>query len=124
MEIKDYFENTKGTGVISTADSQGKVNSAIYSRPHVFDDGTWAFIMRDRLTHHNLASNPHACFLFKEDGPGYNGKRFHLTKLREEENSELVKTLRRRQYSGDETATRFLVVFRVDTQLPLIGSGD
>jgi hypothetical protein len=124
MEIKDYFENTKGTGVISTADSQGKVNSAIYSRPHVFDDGTWAFIMRDRLTHHNLASNPHACFLFKEDGPGYNGKRFHLTKLREEENSELVKTLRRRQYSGDETATRFLVVFQVDTQLPLIGSGD
>jgi hypothetical protein len=42
MELKDYFENTKGLGVLSTADNHGKVNSAIYSRPHVMEDGSLA----------------------------------------------------------------------------------
>jgi hypothetical protein len=123
MELKDYFEKTKGIGVLSTADGDGKVDAAIYARPHILDDGSWAFIMRDRLTHHNLQSNPHAAFLFKEDSPGYKGKRFFLTKAREEENSDLLQELRRRQYPGDENATRFLVVFKVDRELPLVGGG-
>ena len=57
MDLKAYFENASGFGVMATADGEGRTNAAIYSRPHVFDDGTWAFIMRDRLTHHNLQSN-------------------------------------------------------------------
>ncbi|MCU0557215.1 MAG: pyridoxamine 5'-phosphate oxidase family protein [Desulfobacterales bacterium] len=122
MDLKDYFENTKGFGVLSTADSAGKVDAAIYARPHILDDGSWAFIMRERLTHHNLQSNPHAAFLFKEDSPGYRGKRFFLTKTREEEDSDLLQSLRRRQYLGDENATRFLVVFRVEQELPLVGA--
>ena len=74
MELKDYFENTKGVGVIATADKDGKVNAAVYARPHFLEDGTLAFIMRDRLTHSNIQSNPHAAYLFIENGPGYNGK--------------------------------------------------
>ena len=30
------------------------------------DDGTLAFIMRDRLTHQNITENPHAAYLFVE----------------------------------------------------------
>ena len=56
--LKDYFENTNGVGVMATADKEGKVNTAVYSRPHFLEDGSVAFIMRDRLTHHNLQSNP------------------------------------------------------------------
>ncbi len=78
--LKEYFESTKGSGVLATADSSGKVDAAIYSRPHFLEEGTLAFIMRDRLTHHNLQSNPHATFLFMEDGPGYNGKRLVFEK--------------------------------------------
>ena len=70
-ESCEYFKNTKGIGVLSTADDSGKVNSAIYSRPHILDDGGIAFIMRDRLTHHNLTENPRAAYLFVEEGPGY-----------------------------------------------------
>ena len=40
MELKEYFENIKGLGVMSTADSNGKVNSAVYSRPHFMKDGS------------------------------------------------------------------------------------
>ena len=80
--LKEYFENTKGMSVIATADSEGKVNMAIYSRPHFLEEGSLAFIMRDRLTHHNLQTNPHAAYLFVEEGPGYKGKRLHLKKSR------------------------------------------
>jgi len=122
--LKKYFENIKGTGVIATADADGKVNTAVYSRPHFLEDGSLAFIMRDRLTHYNLQSNPHAAYLFMEEGPGYKGKRLHLTKIREEENSERIRTLARRQYRNEKEGGRFLVSFQVDKELPLIGAGE
>lgn len=50
-ELMAYFENAKGLGVIATSDKEGKVNAAVYSRPHFLEDGSLAFIMRDRLTH-------------------------------------------------------------------------
>ncbi|MEK6196420.1 MAG: pyridoxamine 5'-phosphate oxidase family protein [Deltaproteobacteria bacterium] len=124
MEIKEYFENTKGTGVMATADSDGKVDTAIYARPHFMDDGSIALIMRDRLTHHNLESNSHACYMFIEKGPGYKGKRLFLTKLREEKDSELLQSLRRRQYIDKSDESKFLVFFKIDKELPLVGAGE
>ncbi len=123
MALKDYFETTNGTGVLATADGDGKVNAAVYSRPHVMEDGILAFIMRDRLTHHNLQSNPHATYLFVEEGPGYKGKRLYLTKAREEQDSELLDSLRRRQYIDEKDESKFLVLFQLDKELPLIGDG-
>jgi hypothetical protein len=126
MELKEYFETTKGTGVLATADSEGKVDAAIYSRPHFFEDGTLAFIMLERLTHHNLQSNPHAAYLFKESGPGYKGKRLFLTKIREEKDSELADKLKRQCPTPEKDKAkgpRFLVVFKLDKVLPLIGAG-
>jgi len=126
MELKDYFENTKGLGVLSTADNDGKVNSAIYSRPHVMEDGSLAFIMRDRLTHRNSESNPNAVYLFREDGPGYNGKRLYLTKIREEQDSNLIDSLSRRSYPSDQDRreSRFLVYFNLEKERPLVGDSE
>jgi len=124
MELKHYFENTKGVGVLATADADGKVDAAIYARPHFMEDGTLAIIMRDRLTHHNLQSNPHATFLFIEDGPGYKGKRLFMTKLREEKDSELLNSLRSRQYLDEKEEAKFLVFFKLDKELPLVGAGN
>ena len=123
MELKEYFEDTAGSGILATADSDGKVDAAIYARPHVMDDGTIALIMRDRLTHFNLQSNPHACYMFIEKGPGYRGKRFFLTKTREEEDSELLHSMRRRQYINEKDESKFLVFFKIDRELPLVGAG-
>jgi len=124
MNLKDYFENTKGLGVLATADSGGKVDAAVYSRPHVMDDGTLALIMRDRLSHHNLQSNPHATYLFREESPGYKGKRLFMTKLREEQDGNLLAELRRRQFVDETDETKFLVFFKIDQELPLVGSGN
>lgn len=126
MELKEYFDNKKGIGVLATADSEGRVNAAVYSRPHFMDDGNIAFIMADRLTHKNLQSNPHAVYLFKEDGDKYVGKRLYLTKIKEEQNGSLIDKIRRKREYKDgrryETKSKFLVYFKIDKVLPLVGS--
>jgi len=124
MNLKDYFEEAQGLGVLATADSEGKVDVAVYSRPHVMDSDTVAFIMRDRLTHHNLQSNPHAAYLFTEAGEKYVGKRLFLTKIREEQDTELAHRLRRRKYPDDKKESLFLVFFGINKILPLIGPGE
>ena len=124
MELKEYFENTEGRGILATADGDGKVDTAIYARPHFMDDGTIALIMRDRLSHHNLQSNSHACYMFVEKGRGYRGKRLFLSKVREEQDSELLQSLRRRQYIVEKDESKFLVFFKIDKELPLVGAGD
>ncbi len=123
MNLKEYFENTDGFGVLATADGEGKVDAAVYARPHFMADGSIAMIMRDRLTHHNLQSNPHATYLFREASPGYKGKRLFLTKVGEEQDTELLESLRRRQYIDEKDEAKFLVYFKLDKELPLIGPG-
>jgi hypothetical protein len=125
MELKAYFESTNGLGILSTADDKGRVDAAVYSRPHVMEDGTVAFIMRDRLTHSNLQSNPHAAYLFMEKGAGYQGKRLFLTKVSEEQDSSRLAELRRRSYppEKDRRESNYLVFFKIDRILPLVGSG-
>lgn len=128
MKLNEYFENAKGLGVLATSDVSGKVNAAVYSRPHFTDEGDEkmvAFIMADRLSHANIQTNPHAAFLFVEEGQRYVGKRLHLTKVREETSEELVAAICRRcNYNmyGSESL-RYVVFFKVDEVLPLIGPG-
>lgn len=125
MTLSEYFENVKGRGVLATADSKGNVDVAVFSRPHFIDENTIAYIMRDRLTHENLRSNPQAAFLFMEAGEKYTGKRLYLTKIKEETDPEVIKkTQWRKSYvdpDNDQNAKRFLVYFKIDKVLPLIG---
>ena len=78
MDLKTYFEKTKGSGIVATAD---------------------------------------------KEGPGYKGKRLFLTKVREEQDSALLKSLRRRQHINTEDKSKFLAFFRVDKELSLVGAG-
>ncbi len=127
MKLADYFEKVKGYGVFATADSEGKVNVAALSRPTVMDDGTVAFIMSGHLTHHNLQSNPHAAYYFVEKGGNFGGKRLYLTKVREEEDSELIETIRKKRYpiftTKYDNESKYVVFFTVDTILPLVADG-
>jgi len=124
MHWKTYFTNTKGTGYLATADRAGKVDIAVYSRPHVFEDGTLAFGMGDRLTHANLAENPHAVYAFNEGH--YQGVRLYLEKLREETSGLLLEEIRANadEIVGSGTAefVKFVVHFRVVKDLPLVGT--
>ena len=77
--------------------------------------------MRDRLSHNNLASNPHAVYLFIEDGPGYTGKRLYMTRINEEKNSERIHTLKRRKSKSNTGEDMFLVFFELNHERPLVG---
>jgi len=119
--IQEYLESRKGIGILATADGNGKVDAAIYSRPHFLEEGTLAFVMRDRLTHHNLQSNPSATFLFIEEGTVLKGKRLFLQKVREENNPDLIKKIKRRKTADENEEPMYLVYFTLDRELPLIG---
>jgi hypothetical protein len=124
MSLSDYFENVQGRGILATSDSDGTVDLAIYAKPYVIDETTVAFVMRERLTHQNLKSNPHAAYMFMEQGDLYTGKRLYLTKIREETNTSLVEMLRRKQpeiCSLYDDSNKYLVHFQVNDVWPLVG---
>jgi len=125
MKLSEYFEKTKGRGVIATSDSKGKVGTAVYGRPHFINEKTIAFIMADRLMHKNLQSNPHAAYLFMESGERYVGKRLYLTKIKEVKDRALIDKIRRKEscpvYTVYKDTIKYLVYFRINKMLPLIG---
>jgi hypothetical protein len=90
------------------------------------NEKTAVFITADHLMYKNLQSNPNASYLFVEEGSGYKGKRLYLTKIKEEADPDLVKQLRRRGCCPvDESykqGKRFVVYFKVNKVLPLIGA--
>ncbi len=120
-QLEAYFRDTAGSGVLSTASSDGRVNSALYAKPRFFEDGSVAFIMLDRLSHHYVANNPYAAYLFLEDAEGYRGVRLHLRMLREELNTPRIEALLSdagRSYVGNKD--RYLVFFTIEQVLPLV----
>jgi hypothetical protein len=125
MNLSEYFENVTGHGVLATANSEGKVNVAIYSRPHFINEETIAYIMTERLTHENLRSNPHAAYIFIEAGEKSVGKRLYLSRIKEETDPEAISKIRwRKSYivpEEQQKEKRYLVYFRIDKVLPLIG---
>ncbi len=125
MKLSEYFEKTKGRGIIATADSKGKVGMAVYGRPHFINEKTIALIMADRLMHKNLQSSPYAAYLFMEAKERYVGKRLYLKKIKEEKDKSLIDKIRRREsgpaYTVYKDQIKHLVYFRIDKVLPLIG---
>ena len=127
MSLKDYFENARGMGVLATADADGKVNVAVYARPHFLDasdENTASFIMNERLSYANIQANPNAAYLFTEEGDEYVGKRLSLTKIGQNDDQEEIKPLRRRNLPDEcyEGKTQHLVHFRIERVRPLIGT--
>jgi len=125
MKLSEYFEKMDGHGVIATSDSKGKVGAAVYARPHFINEKTVAFVMADRLMHKNLQSNPHASYLFMESNKEDAGKRIYLTKTKEEADRKRVdEMLRKDTCPADEgyiKGKRYLVYFKIDKVLPLVG---
>jgi hypothetical protein len=124
MNLKDYFTEYTGIGVLATADKNGVVNTAIYARPHVFEDSTLGFIMRDRLSRKNLLENGHASYLFLENEGPYKGVRLRLNLIGESTDHELLSNISRshggkRDKPADEQ--RFFVTFSLEKCFSLIG---
>lgn len=121
MNLEEYFRQVKGTGILATANDEGVVNAAVFSTPHIIEDGVIAFLMNDHLSHENLKVNKNAAYLFIEETDAWQGVRLHLRKMREERNTELARALVRRNRRDPEEADLNLVFFKIEQILPLIG---
>jgi len=124
MKLSEYFEQTDGTGILSTTDSNGNVDCAIYATPHVMDEETVAFIMRPRVSYYNVQQNARAAYMFIEKGPGCKGRRLYLQRVREEDDAQKINAMRRTEKGGDADKAK-LVYFKVIGARPLVGdNGD
>jgi hypothetical protein len=117
MKMSEYFENTKGYGVLSTADSEGHVDATFYSLPICEDEETVTFIMFDHLTHKNIQANPFASFLFIEEGTkGLKGKRLSLKKYREDSDSTVIDRFFKEKNIDKKyrSQSKFIVYFKIE----------
>ena len=124
MDLKKFFTEHTGTGVFASADKNGIVNTAIYARPHIFDDATLGFIMRHRLSRKNIHENGNASYLFIEKGDSYKGARLRLKLIGETTDHALLSNVPRSHGTDGDNATaeqRFLVTFSVEKCFSLIG---
>jgi hypothetical protein len=123
MDLIEYFNSKKGFGILATADAEGNVDGAPYSKPHFEDSDTVKFIMGDRLSYKNLQSNAHAAFIFKEEG-SFEGKRLFLSKIKEDHDDDLINELMKQYhpdwYEAYKDKKKFLVYFKIDKVLPLV----
>ena len=123
MNLAELFSNT-GLGVMSTASSDGTVNSAVYARPHVIDESTLVWGMTDRRTFRNVSENPRAAYLFRASGPGFSGVRLTLELIRVENQGELLAEIKRNTDQivgpGAGAAVAHAVWFRVTEVRPLV----
>jgi hypothetical protein len=122
MNLHDYFETTNGYGTLATSSKDGQVNIAIYAKPHMIDENSLGFIMRNRRSYGNLQTNPTAAYLYIEKDGGYLGKRLHLTKIREDKDQDAIDAIRRKQrtHTGPDSDST-LVIFQIDEIRPAVG---
>jgi hypothetical protein len=128
MGLGEYFKGVGGHGVLATADSDGKVDVALYAIPYVVDESTIAFIMADRQTRRNLLANPHAAYLYKAPGEGFEGRRLFLTMEKELRGDEVTDPELSGKYGRAcqeyPAETLSVVYFKVDKAVPLVGGAN
>lgn len=115
--LQNWFQEAKGLGVMSTADSEGRPNAALFARPHFLQNGLLGFVMLSRKTLANLEANPHACFLYAKEGPGYEGVRLYLKRVETIEDEAAIEAMIHRRFELKKP--RVLMLFKLEKALKL-----
>jgi hypothetical protein len=124
MNLKSYFQEHEGIGILATCDPNATVNMALYVKPLIINQTTIALVMRQRLSHQNLKADSHAAYMFIENGLDYKGIRLYLTMQREEINQSVVEAMRKEQpliYPDNDDSEKYLVFFMVNRVRSLVG---
>jgi len=123
MKLTEHLE-PGGVGVMATAGVDGAVNTAVYSRPHVIDEGTAAWGMTEGRTYRNVRGNPNASYMYIFPGGGYQGVRLTLRRKEIQESGSILEMIRARtrESSGEEAATavKYVAFFEILEKRPLV----
>ncbi len=68
VKLMEYFNKQPRLGTLSTADKNGKINSAYFGSPRMVDDKTIFMGLGNNRTFANLQDNPNAMFMVMEPG--------------------------------------------------------
>ncbi len=132
MNLKSYFEQHEGVGILATCDPNTFVDVAVYAKPLVVDRTTVAFVMRQRLSHQNVKEHFRAAYMFIEKTQeyktceDYKGIRLYLTLQREEINQSVIEEMHKKDpciYPEEDDSEKYLVFFSVSHVRPLAGDG-
>ncbi|GFO70084.1 hypothetical protein GMLC_36630 [Geomonas limicola] len=123
MKLAELFPEG-GRGIIATANTQGVINQAVFAVPHVINEETLAWGFSEGRSLLNLRENPHASYLYLAPTRGYSGWRLSLTMKKEEQEGEVLESIRAgaRNAAGPQAgaALRAVVYFTVDEVRPLM----
>ena len=81
-QLMEYFNKQPRLGSLSTADSNGKVNSAYFGSPRMIDEKTIFMGLGNNRTFANLQANSSAVFMVMEPGQtiaDWKGVRIYVT---------------------------------------------
>ena len=80
--LMEYFNKQPRLGTLSTADKNGKVDSAYFGSPRMIDEKTIFMGLGNNRTFANLQDNPQAMFMVMEPGKtiaDWKGVRIYVT---------------------------------------------
>ena len=81
-KLMEYFNRQPRLGTLSTADKNGKVDSAYFGSPRMIDEKTIFMGLGNNRTFANLQDNPQAMFMVMEPGESiadWKGVRLYVT---------------------------------------------
>jgi hypothetical protein len=128
--LMDFFNKQPRLGTLSTADKNGKVNSAYFGSPQMVDEKTIVMGIGNNRTLANLRENPSGVFLVMEPGktlPEWRGVRIYATMTECQTEGEKLDGIRAKiaEKAGANAARMMFaaVTFRIDEVRPLADFG-
>jgi hypothetical protein len=129
-KLMEYFNKQPRLGVISTSNSEGQVDSAVYGSPQMIDEKTVIVAFARGRTFANLEENPHAVFMIMEPGEGlsdWKGVRVYLKMLEYADSGPRLETYKSQmaRIVGEQAAGMIAVLatFEITEVRPLIDFG-
>jgi len=128
--LMEYFNKQPRLGTLSTADKEGKVNSAYFGSPRMVDEKTIFMGLGNNRTFANLQENPHAVFTVMEPGKTimeWKGVRIYVTMTECQTSGSKLNDMRATiaQHAG-ENASKMIhaaVTFEINEIRPLADFG-
>ena len=128
--LMDFFNKSPRTGTLSTADTAGNVDSAVFGSPRMTDEKTVIMGLGKNRSLANLQQNPHAVYLIMEPGASimdWKGVRVYLKAQKITTSGPVLDTFRAQmaKVAGEEAAKMIhaTVSFSVTEVRPLIDMG-
>jgi hypothetical protein len=130
-ELMEYFNKQPRMATLSTADSNGNVDSAYFGSPRMIDEKTIVMGSGTNRTLANLRENPKAVFLIMEPGntiSEWKGVRIYVTMKDCDTSGQKLEQIRAAiaEKVGPEVANKMIhaaITFEVDKIRPLADFG-